>query len=277
VEQSAFTDRVKPEGKRIKMHMSQNELEDLKYAKELLENPGLAARITDALGTAIDKGFELLPAKWSEMVQQTTKESLRKALEFAVITMDDRPRASSWSFLHKMLAATSGAVGGAFGLPALAAELPVSTIIMLRSIADIARSEGEKIKTLESKLACLEVFALGGKSPGDDSTETGYFVMRAAFAREVSEVAKYIAKKGVAEEGAPAIARFITKIASRFGVNVSEKIAAQAVPIIGAAGGALINTIFIDHFQDMARGHFIIRRLERVYGTDEVKRQYEEM
>ncbi|MBW2614674.1 MAG: EcsC family protein, partial [Deltaproteobacteria bacterium] len=51
--------------------------------------------------------------------------------------------------------------------------------------------------------------------------------------------------------------------------------AAQAVPIIGAAGGALINTIFIDHFQDMARGHFIVRRLERVYGTDEVQRQYE--
>jgi hypothetical protein len=176
-----------------------------------------------------------------------------------------------------MLAATSGAVGGAFGLPALTVELPVSTIIMLRSIADIARSEGEKIKTLEAKLACLEVFALGGKSPGDDSTETGYFVMRAAFAREVSEAAKYIAKKGVAEKGAPAIARFINTIASRFGVNVSEKIAAQAVPLIGAAGGALINTIFIDHFQDMARGHFIVRRLERVYGTDEVKRQYEKL
>ncbi len=56
-----------------------------------------------------------------------------------------------------------------------------------------------------------------------------------------------------------------------------QKIAAQAVPLIGAAGGALINTIFIDHFQDMARGHFIIRRLERVYGTDEVQRQYEKL
>jgi len=108
-EQLAFADRVKPEGEPSNMPMSQNELEDLKYAKELLENPGLAARITDALGTAIDKGFELLPAKWSDVVQQTTKESLRKALEFAVMTMDNRPRVSSWSFLHKMFAATSGA------------------------------------------------------------------------------------------------------------------------------------------------------------------------
>ena len=52
------------------MPMSQNEVEDLKYAKDLLENPGLAARITDALGIAIDKGFEILPAKWSRVVQQ---------------------------------------------------------------------------------------------------------------------------------------------------------------------------------------------------------------
>jgi len=55
---------------------------------------------------------------------------------------------SSWDFLHKMFVATSGAVGGAFGLPALTVELPVSTITMLRSIADIARSEGEKIKSI---------------------------------------------------------------------------------------------------------------------------------
>ena len=57
---------------RIKMPMSKNEVEDLKYAKELLETPGLAARISDALGTAIDKGFEMLPAKWSQAGRQGT-------------------------------------------------------------------------------------------------------------------------------------------------------------------------------------------------------------
>ena len=45
--------------------------------------------------------------------------------------------------------------------------------------------------------------------------------------------------------------------------------------VVGAAGGALINTLFIDHFQDMARGHFVVRRLERVYGTDAVRAAYE--
>jgi hypothetical protein len=148
---------------------------------------------------------------------------------------------------------------------------------MLRSIADVARSEGEKIKALETKLACLEVFALGGNSRIDDAAETGYYAVRVALAKALSEAAKYIAEKGLVNESAPAIVRFIAAIAARFGVVVSEKAAAQAVPAIGAAGGAIINTVFIDHFQDMARGHFIVRRLERKYGEKTVRREYEAM
>jgi hypothetical protein len=58
---------------------------------------------------------------------------------------------------------------------------------------------------------------------------------------------------------------------------VSEKIVAQSVPVVGAAGGAVINLLFIDHFQDVARGHFIVRRLERTYGAETVKRAYLEL
>jgi hypothetical protein len=176
-----------------------------------------------------------------------------------------------------MLVAATGAAGGAFGLPALLVELPVSTTIMLRSIVDVARSQGERIRELETKLACLEVFALGGPSRRDDAAETGYFAVRTALATTVSEAAQYIAKRGLAQEGAPALVRFIAQIASRFGVVVSEKAAAQAVPIIGAMGGAAVNLIFIKHFQDMARGHFIVRRLERVHGQDVVRAEYETM
>jgi hypothetical protein len=79
------------------------------------------------------------------------------------------------------------------------------------------------------------------------------------------------------EEGAPAIVRFITQLATRFGVNVSEKVAAQAVPVIGAAGGVVINVLFIDHFQEMARGHFIVRRLERTYDPQLVRAEYERL
>jgi hypothetical protein len=68
--------------------------------------------------------------------------------------------------------------------------------------------------------------------------------------------------------------RLVTSIASRFGVVVSEQVAAKAVPVVGAAGGAVVNVLFMNHFQDMARGHFIVRRLEAKYGSDIVRRAY---
>ena len=123
-------------------------------------------------------------------------------------------------------------------------------------------------------MACLEVFALGGTGKRDDASESGYFAIRAGLAQSVTKAAGYIAEKGLAEEGGPVLVRLITQIAERFSIQVSEKAAAQAIPAIGAAGGALINTVFIDHFQDMARGHFIIRRLERLYGKAVVEAAY---
>jgi hypothetical protein len=173
--------------------------------------------------------------------------------------------------------ATTGALGGAFGIGALGVELPLSTIVMLRSIADIARSEGESLRVVETKLACLEVFAFGGRSARDDAGDVGYFAIRAALSRTVAEAVQHVAERGMTANGAPALVRLIGAIASRFGIVVSEKVAAQAIPILGAAGGAAVNTLFMDHFQSMARGHFIVRRLERTYGEDVVERAYKEL
>jgi hypothetical protein len=146
---------------------------------------------------------------------------------------------------------------------------------MLRSMADIARGEGENIRSVETQLACLEVFALGSRIAADDGAETGYYATRTALARIVSEAARFIAANGLAEEGAPAIIQLIAKIASRFSAAVSEKFAAQSIPVIGAAGGAAINLVFINHFQDMARGHFTVRRLDRKYGADVIQSEYQ--
>ncbi len=256
------------------MTFQQTDLNDLKKAKTLLENPGIAAKITNLLGTPIEKGFELLPDNWNVKIGELTQEALSKAVHAAVFTMKDSPGEGASDIWHKIAVATTGSIGGFFGLPALAVELPISTTIMLRSIADIARSEGETINKIESKIACIEVFALGGPSKNDDASESGYFAIRAALARSVTKAAEYMAEKGLAEEGAPALVRLIIKIAERFSIQVSEKAAAQAVPAIGAAGGAIINTLFIDHFQDMARGHFIVRRLERKYGKEIVEATY---
>lgn len=254
--------------------MNEHDLKDLQRAKRLLENPGFAAKLTNFIGMPIEKGFELLPDNWNQNILDMTQTALLKAAEAAAFTMKNIPGEVSSNVTHKLAVAVSGGIGGLFGLPALAFELPVSTTIMLRSIADIARSEGENIDDMETKAACIEVFALGGPSAGDNSTESGYFAVRAGLARAVSEASRYVAEKGVAQKGSPALVRLIIRVAERFGAQVSEKAAAQAVPVIGAVGGALINTLFIDHFQDMARGHFIVRRLESRYGKELVREAY---
>jgi len=259
------------------MPISTEDLEQLRQAKQILENPSLAARITNVIGVPFEKGMEFLPQKLADVVSGATEKALQAAFKLALKTMDNQVGEQSDDILHKIVVVATGAGGGVFGLPALAIELPVSTTIMLRSIADIARSHGEDLRDVESKLACLEVFALGGRSPKDDASETGYFAVRAALAKTVSEAAQYIAERGLAKEGAPPLARLIIQIAERFGIQVSEKVATQAVPVIGAAGGALINFIFIDHFQNMARGHFTVRRLERKYGADIVKEEYKKL
>lgn len=255
--------------------IQQADLNDLIKAKALLENPGLAAKITHLLGTPIEKGFALLPENWSVKIGEMTRAALSRAIHTAVLTMRNSPGEAASNIWHKMAVATTGGMGGFFGLPALAIELPVSTTIMLRSIADIARSENEAIHAIDTQIACLEVFALGGPGTSDDASESGYFAVRAALAQSVTKAAEYIAEKGLAEESAPSLVRLIVQIAERFSIQVSEKAAAQAVPAIGAAGGAIVNTLFMDHFQDMARGHFIVRRLERKYGKAIVEETYQ--
>jgi hypothetical protein len=257
------------------MQLTPTDFDELKYAKRLLENPGLMARLMNRMSLPFQKAFKHLPDHVSKRIQDISEKSITSALDFAIESLDERTHGPSSDTLHRFMSISSGCIGGFFGLAGLALEVPVSTTIILRSIADIAGSQGENIMDIETKLACLEVFALGGKSSKDDTSETGYFAVRTALSKAVSDASRHIAKKGLTEEGAPVLLKLITLIAARFGIVISEKAAASAIPVIGAAGSGLVNMIFIDHFQDMAKGHFIVRRMERTYGKDLTRLQYE--
>jgi hypothetical protein len=257
--------------------LSNSEIRDLARAKSLLERPGLAMRLAHLAGSPLEKGFAMLPKNWNNFVNKAAHAALLKALGLAVATLGRRQRRGSREFFHKVLAGTSGGVGGFFGLAALPVELPVSTAIMLRSIADVARSEGHDLSNIETKLACLEVFALGGREGSPEAAQTAYWATRAAMSQSLSEAASYLAQKGVVRESAPAIARLIAQIAGRFGVIISEEVAAKALPILGAAGGGIVNVMFISHFQDMARGHFIVKRLEAAHGQERIRAAYERL
>lgn len=118
---------------------------------------------------------------------------------------------------------------------------------------------------------------MGGLKGEANVAESGYFAVRGLLAKSVAEAARFIAERGVLAEGAPVVVRLIALIASRFGVVVTQKLAAQALPVIGALGGAVVNYAFIDHFQEIGRAHFVVRKLERHYGKDSVRAAYEQL
>ena len=124
-------------------------------------------------------------------------------------------------------------------------------------------------------MACLQVFALGGKTKHDDSLETGYYASRVAMSSAVKGGTK--ALEGLLRGSTNPLVKFLATVATRFSVQVSEKFVAQAIPILGAAGGASINLAFIHHFQNMAHAHFSIRKLERTYGEELVREAYERL
>src|ERR1700675_2763749 len=253
--------------------MTSEDLAALRTAVRLLEHPGLAARLANLVGKPIELIGDALPAAASRAIATATAKGLEAALKVALRTMQHTPHAGS-QLLHKALVTASGAAGGAFGLATLPIELPVSTIIMLPSIADIARSEGEDLSDPEAALSCVQVFALGGRAGSAKASESGYFAVRGMLAKTVTEAARFVAERGVIKEGAPILLKFVTQVAARFGLVVTQKVAAQALPVVGALGGAAVNYAFIDHFQDVARGHFTVRRLERLYGREKIRSEY---
>jgi len=261
----------------LPMSIERTDLDTLQAAYFTLEHPSLAARLSNVVGTPIEIAYHLLPKKWYRRIHHASEKAIAKALETAVSSMRRDHELSAHEIYFKLLVAGSGAAGGFFGLPGMILELPVTTTLMLRGIAEIARDEGEDMETAEAQVACVQVFALGGKTEMDDAADTGYYGVRAALSAYMTVAIADVALHGFHAESAPIVLKVVNMIAGRFSVALSQRAATQIMPVIGAAGGAAVNTIFMHHFQHMARAHFALRRLERKYGEEFVRAQWKSL
>lgn len=254
---------------------------DLVRARTLLEAPSLTLKLSRLVGAPIEHTVARLPPRLRSGIQATVRAALLQAARAALFSLDNQPGKTASLTSHQWLSALCGAVGGAMGFATFAIELPISTTLMLRAVADVARSEGFDLAEPGVKEACLEVLAFGS----GDAREASYYAVRSFMAEAVQQTSKELltlaAKSGSSSVGATqaaqALAKLIEKIAARFGVVVSEKMAAQATPLLGAAAGASINALFTSTYQDLARGHFIVKRLERRYGEAAVARAYRDL
>jgi len=248
----------------------------LQRAFHLLENPDFAARLAEHAGRPIERALRMMPKIARDRINRIVEAAVLNCLNVAVGSLGAataRPPASAAS---AVLAGVGGGVSGFIGLAALPVELPITTTLMLRSIAEIARHHGEDLSKIESRLACVEVLGLGARRL-EGGADLGYLASRALLARMVANASSALAERGVAGVSSPVVAGLVVEIAQRFGIVVTERASASALPVLGALGGASVSYIFMKHFQRVAHGHFSVRRLERHYGFEVVQSRYREL
>jgi NAD(P)-dependent dehydrogenase (short-subunit alcohol dehydrogenase family) len=259
--------------------ISIEDAEALRTAKSLLEGESFAMNLAAKVGMPLEALMRFLPEKAQENLGIAVNKALERCLQVALLAHGNDTRLSvvtpRGKRLHSLTTAVTGAAGGFFGLPGLAVELPITTTVMLHSITSIARHHGEDLTRPEPALACLQVLALGAQGTRNEAIDSAYYASRAALAQVTRDAAAYVAEKGMAKEGAPVLVAFLSRIAARFGLEVTEKAAAQLIPIAGAAGGAALNVMFTNHFQRLAEGHFTIRALDRKYGPELIRSEYD--
>ncbi len=251
-----------------------DDLEVLRMAKLRLESPSFSMQIADLIGQPIETMVKMLPGPVRSRTDKLAFAALVQSLNIAVNTLPQKERPGSQDRLHRWMGAGTGILGGLAGFWSLAVELPVSTTIIMRSIADIAAAEGHDLNDVETRLACVQVFALGAPSDDDDAAESGYWVVRAGMSKAFTDAAAHAAQYGLSREAGPPLVRFISAISARFTADLSAHFALRMIPVISAVSAATVNVVFTRHFQEMAKGHFAIRRLEAKYGQEAVAEQY---
>ena len=262
------------------------DLDALERAYALLESPSVVAKLTHIVGKPLESALDKLPEGASRRVHSAVRAALTRSARVALGSLRDDPSVSASTRSHTLMSAASGAAGGFFGFAGLLVELPVTTTIILRSIADIARSEGFSVQDPTVAQDCVAVFALGGPSGDDDASESGYYATRVMLNEVLRQTTAALTKSAAAGAGQQGIstvsagkagvwlAKLIEAVASRFGVVVTHKFAAQLMPVIGAASGAAVHARFIRHYHDMARRQVLIRRLEHAHVTEAVQATY---
>jgi hypothetical protein len=222
-------------------------------ARRLVDARGLFMTITETIGSALSSAggsaFDFIEKRVGSNIREKTQEIVEQALwhfqTASMSGMDPNNNDGSWDWYHKLVAAAVGGGGGLLGAPGLLFDLPITTGLIMRSVADIARTYShEDIGSDETRRACIEVFALGGPGVDDDQATKGYWAARSSLSHLAIEQA-------------------LKQAASRFSISISEKMVSQIIPIAGAFAGAGLNYVFMGYFQEMAHVHFSIRGVEK--------------
>ena len=210
---------------------------------------GPVMRLLNRLGGRLEAQFDALPEGWRRQVEQATARALETSYLMAGKAPDLGDR------LPFAAAMVSGAAGGAGGLVTSVAEIPLTVTLFFNTIRAVAREAGFDPDTDAVRAECLAVFAAGSPVEGDDGVNTSFLTARLTLT------------------GA-ALQSLITTIAPRLALVLGQKLAAQAVPVIGAVSGAGLNAAYLGYYRELARVRFGLLRLAETHGADIVQSEF---
>lgn len=225
-------------------------LEDISPEEAEARLNALVARHQKAGGLVIDVlnlvggQAETLMARLPQGVRDNLDGATQKALSLAMDAAHSSRRVTGPQpgWMNTAIATAMGAAGGFGGLPSAMAELPVTTTVLLRAIQDVAAQYGFDPAAQNVQFDCIQVFAAAGPMATDDGADLAFLSTR------------------LTVTGA-AMNALIARVAPRLATVLGQKLAAQTVPILGAAAGAATNYAYINYYQEMAHIHFGMRKL----------------
>jgi hypothetical protein len=224
----------------------EGQIQDLARAHRRANGPIMS--LVNRFGTTVEGQLSRLPQSVQNQIEQVLITALTGAHYLAGVA-DQGPdlgwRASTWA------AIATGAAGGSGGLATALAELPVTITVFLHAIRREARLAGFDPLQDGIRAACLEVFAAASPLSDDDGINTAFLSARMTLT-------------------GPALQKLITAVAPRLATAMGQKLAAQAVPILGAASGAAINAAYLNYYRDIARIRFALMRLAEQHGGEAV-------
>jgi hypothetical protein len=199
-------------------------------------------------GGALDS----LPRDVKKFIDEGTASALLQVYNAAGTVRQSNylPELGSWS--HKLAATLSGAVGGFGGLSTAAFEIPVTIGTIFALTQKIAQSYGFDPTDEKIRQECIRVFDSGGPLKDDDAVEFSFLGSKVAVT-------------------GTAVHSLIARVAPNLALVLTQKLGAQAVPVLGSITGAALNHTFISYYEEMAHVRFGLLKLATDFGPDRVR------
>lgn len=209
---------------------------------------GPVVALFNRFGGKIEEALRVLPPAIRTRIDTATTEALNRAFSLAILGRHAPklgPRAA------QTVAMLTGAAGGIGGLPTALAEIPVTITVFLHVIARAAEAEGFDPNAPEIRAECLRVLSAGSPLASDDGVNTAFLSARLTLT-------------------GPAVSGLVATVAPGLAAILTRKLAAQAVPILGAVTGAALNAAYLGYYRELAEIRFALLRLGALHGAEKV-------